>query len=286
VLETNPAGTVTVASYFRQGTDSTVAITTPGKILLYLSAPAQTMTMDISQQPAALFGCPENLASSVQGLSPGEIFVITGTWIGPAQALAGVPDATGIYPTSLGGFQVLFNSTPAPLLYMQANEIHAVAPYTTGPVTISVQNGNQTVSVLDTSQGEWNPGIFSLNGQGAIINDDGTVNTPANPAKLGTYVSVYSTGMGNPLYPVTYGAVTPIPPPYDPIELVYYSMTFAGVPGNVLWAGAAPEIIEGVTQVNVTLPASLPAGTNLSAVPVVLNADNLPSPPVNISVKQ
>jgi hypothetical protein len=45
-------------------------------------------------------------------------------------------------------------------------------------------------------------------------------------------------------------------------------------------------LIEGVTQINVQLPASLPAGTTLSAVPVILSAPAIFSPPVNISVKQ
>jgi len=36
-----------------------------------------------------------------------------------------------------------------------------------------------------------------------------------------------------------------------------------------LWAGAAPGLIAGLTQINVQMPATLPAGTKLAAVPVV-----------------
>ena len=42
------------------------------------------------------------------------------------------------------------------------------------------------------------PGIFVLNaaGQGAIINQDGTVNSAKNGAAIGSVVSIYATGQG------------------------------------------------------------------------------------------
>ena len=286
VVETNPAGAVVTASYFRQGDDTAVSVTTPGDILIYRSVSQTTVTMDLSTQPAALFGCPANLASDVanQGIAPGEIILLTGAGLGPAQGIGAVPTA-GQYPTTLGGVQVLFNSTPVALLYVQANEIHTVAPF--GLISaIQVQYGNQIVAPLDGQAATVNPGIFIVNGQGAIINQDGTVNTPANPAKLGTIVSVYCTGTGYLEFPVTDGSVAPIPPPYDVTELANPELTFAGVLGTTLWSGAAPGLIEGVTQINVQLPAALPTETNLSAVPVILNAAGTLSPSVPISVKQ
>jgi uncharacterized protein (TIGR03437 family) len=289
VLEVDPTGAIVTASYFRQSDDSAVSMTAPGSFLLYRAASSNTVPLDISVQPAALFGCPANLASGVanHGLAGGEIILLTGTGLGPAQGIGAVPDAAGQYPTSLGGVQVLFNGTPAPLLYVQANEIHAVAPfYVSAPAAIQVQYGSQTPPALDAPLSSFNPGIFSIAGQGAIVNQDGTVNTPANPAALGSIVSVYCTGTGWLEYPVTDGSVAPIPPPYDTTELVDPVVTFAGVPGATLWSGAAPGLIEGVTQINVQLPAALPAGTTLGAVPTILNAGGTLSPPVLISVKQ
>jgi uncharacterized protein (TIGR03437 family) len=77
--------------------------------------------------------------------------------------------------------------------------------------------------------------------------------------------------------------VTPLPPPYFLVENTP-QVTFAGVPGTVLWAGSAPGLIAGVTQINVQLPATLPAETNLAAAPVALNSPGVLSPPVPISV--
>ena len=288
VLEVNSGGTLVMASYFRQDTDAAVAVPSPAHLLVYRSRSSATIPVDFSVQSAALFGCPANLASNVAnaGLAAGEIFLLTGTGLGPVQGIGAVPNAAGQYPTTLGGVQVFIGSTPVPLLYVQANEIHAVAPFTLGSVfAIQVQYGNQTLPSLDGSYTFLNPGIFSINGQGAIINQDGTVNTPANPAPLGSYVSIYGTGLGPLTAHVTDGSLAPIPPPFNPTELVVVNVSFARVNQVALWSGAAPGLIEGVTQINVQLPAALPPGTNLAAVPVALSAVQLVSPTVLISVK-
>jgi uncharacterized protein (TIGR03437 family) len=289
VLETNSAGAVVTATYLRQGTDAAVAITSPNHLLVYRALSNSTVAVDLSVQPEALFGCPANLASGIAnaGLAPGEIFLLTGTGLGPAQSIGAVPNAAGQYPTSLGGVQLLIGSTALPLLYVQANEIHAVAPFSLPNVfPLQVQFGNQTVAPLDAPYTYLNPGVFSINGQGAIVNQDGTVNTPANPAVLGSYVSLYGTGLGQLTTPVIDGGLAPIPPPYDPTTLVAANVIFAGVSQGSSWLGAAPGLVEGVTQINVKLPATLPGGTNLAAVPVIVNAVGLDSPPVSISVKQ
>ncbi|HSB18172.1 MAG TPA: SBBP repeat-containing protein [Bryobacteraceae bacterium] len=296
VLQSNPAGSIVAATYFRQGDDTALSLTSPGHLLLYRTRSSTTVPLDLTIQPPANFGCPKNLASNTaaQGLAPGEVFVLTGYDLGPAQGIAAVPNAAGQYPTSLGGVQALFNSKPAPLLFVQANEIHAVAPFAFPdfPV-IEVQYGAQSAPPLDISSSTVDPGIFSANGQGAIINQDGTVNTPANPARLGSIVSIYATGLGTLVNdsrstrnPLADGQVTPIPPPYILTELAYPQVTFAGVAGVTLWSGAAPGLIAGVTQINVQLPAELPSGIELDAVPMILNAAATPSPPVLISVKQ
>jgi uncharacterized protein (TIGR03437 family) len=295
VLESNPAGTIVAATYFRQGDDTVVSLTSTGHISYYDIHSSNFMPIDLTQQPATNFGCPENLASSLvnTGFAPGEVLLLSGSGLGPVQGVAAVPNAAGQYPTSLGGVQVLFNSKPAPLLFVQANEIHTVAPFSflLSQPTIQVQYGTESAS-LELPQYEVEPAIFSVNGQGAIVNQDGTVNTPANPARLGSIVSIYATGTGyltdmarTTLNPIPDGQVTPIPPPYYVTQIYGPQVTFAGVPGTTLFSGSAPGLIVGVTQINVQLPAVLPSGTALGAVPVILDLAGTPSPPVLISVK-
>jgi uncharacterized protein (TIGR03437 family) len=102
---------------------------------------------------------------------------------------------------------------------------------------------------------------------------------------LGSIVSVYCTGTGRLVTPVADGSVAPIPPPFNTTDYPN-KIQFANVAGTVLWSGAAPGIIQGVTQINVQLPAALPGKTPLNAVPMTLEVDGVYSPAVSISVKQ
>jgi uncharacterized protein (TIGR03437 family) len=298
VLESNPAGAMVAATYFRQGDDTAVSLASPGRISFYNTRSSATMQIDLTAQPAANFAWPENLASSLvnQGIAPGEIFLLSGAGLGPAQGVSAIPDAAGQYPATLGGVQVLFGSQPAPLLFVQANEIHAVAPFSfpfaSDQPVIQVKVGSQIAASLEVAEYGSDAAVFTVNGQGAIVNQDGTVNTPANPARLGSVVSIYATGTGyltdashTVLNPLADGQVTPIPPPYFFTSLYSPQVSFAGVAGITLFSGSAPGLIAGVTQINVQLPGSLPAGTLLNAVPVVLDVVGTKAPAVLISLQ-
>jgi uncharacterized protein (TIGR03437 family) len=236
------------------------------------------------------FGCAHNLASDAVGwgLAQAEIFVIHGSNIGPANAVVATPDPNNHYPTLLGGVQVLIHGHAVPLLYVQASEIHGVAPFYLfgGPADIVVQYNGQSAPPLDAGQAAYNPAIFTIGNQGAILNQDGTVNTPSNPAKLGSVVSIYATGTGGLPVAMTEGLIVPLPPPFFTLAQAP-SVTFAGTPGKVLWAGAAPGLIGGVTQINVQLPDTLPPiVTLLTPLPVSIAMGGNGSPPAFISVMQ
>jgi len=83
---------------------------------------------------------------------------------------------------------------------VQANEIHAVAPFSfpfaSDQPVIQVKVGSQIAASLEVAEYGSDAAVFTVNGQGAIVNQDGTVNTPANPARLGSVVSIYATGTG------------------------------------------------------------------------------------------
>jgi uncharacterized protein (TIGR03437 family) len=82
------------------------------------------------------------------------------------------------------------------------------------------------------------------------------------------------------------GQISPKSPPFALAKPV--TVAFAGVPymDNVVWAGAAPGLIAGATQINVRLPASLTPGIPLNAVPVSIgpSIDGPFSSPVLVSV--
>lgn len=285
-IETDAAGSVVAATYLRQGSGEAVVIGAPGQLSVYRAVSQTMIAVDLLTVPEMNFSCVENLASGQAGpgVAEGEIFDLFGSNLGPVEAVAGALDESGRFPTSLSGVQVLVNGTAAPLLLVQEGEIQGVVPFGYSPplATIQVQYLDHSAPPLDAPT-SYNPGIFTIHGQGAVLNQDGTVNTPSNPAKLGTIVSIFATGTGAFDHPIPDGELTPLPPPYF-LTLWTPIVTFAGVTANVVWAGAAPDLIAGATQINAQLPVSLPAGSNLAAVPVVVTMPGANSPPAPISV--
>ena len=117
------------------------------------------------------------------------------------------------------------------------------------------------------------PALFTADGSGfgqlAALNEDGTVNSSANPAKAGSVVSVFMTGAGSMTPIIADGQLGPVQPPY-PVPLLGASATVNGIGAPVLFAAQAPGLVGGVVQVNVQLPAAVPSG-NVSLVVYIGN---------------
>ena len=90
------------------------------------------------------------------------------------------------------------NGTLAPLLYVSATQINAVAPVelTSGSAVVLRLVTNTAAPDFRVEVDAAAPRVFP-----AALNPDGTVNSPTNPATPGAYVTVWATGTG-----VTYGA--------------------------------------------------------------------------------
>jgi len=119
------------------------------------------------------------------------------------------------------------------------------------------------------------PGIFAQDssgrGPGAILNQDSSVNSPQNPARVGSVVSIFATGEGQTSPAGIDGkpASEPLARPILPV-----SVTIGGQTVPPSYAGAAPGQVAGVTQINVTIPAGTQTG---SAVPVIVQVGNTSS---------
>jgi len=214
-----------------------------------------------------------NAASYAGGsVAPGEIVTITGSGWGPSTLATLQLDSRGYVSTSLGGVQVFFDGVAAPLIYAQSGQLSAVVPYsvagkTSSKVQISYQSDNSNlITVLVTTTA---PGIFTSDasgvGQGAILNQDGTMNSPGNPASIGSYVSVYATGEGQTNPGGADGKPGGSPAPL-PLQLV--AATIGGVNAQVQYAGGVPGLVAGVLQVNVQIPPGITPG---NTVPIILN---------------
>jgi uncharacterized protein (TIGR03437 family) len=181
---------------------------------------------------------------------------------------------------------VLINNTPCPLLYISATQINAVAPY-----ELTTQQGNfVTVEVIYNGVGgnviyafinATNPGIFSFDdgsGQGAILNQDGTVNGPSNAAARGTLIQIFATGEGQTVPPGVDGAIANEPVASIPHPAAAVSLTVGGVavPASAItYAGTLPGGVAGALQINAMIPANAPTG---AAVPIVLTIGKASSP--------
>lgn len=213
-------------------------------------------------------------AASYEGgsVAAGEILAIFGAGIGPATPAGMQFTADGRHvTTTLAGTRVLFDGRPAPLIYVSDSQANCVVPLAVAGkrlVSVQVEHGGVLSEPIVLAVAQAVPGVFSTDstgrGQGAILNwPDYSRNGPSNPAARGSAVMVFGTSGGSTEPPGEDGAiVTELQRLRSPV-----TAAVGGVPATVLYAGAAPQLIAGVLQVNLAVPENAPAG---EAVPLVI----------------
>jgi len=216
-----------------------------------------------------------NAASYATGpVSPGEMVTIFGTALGPATAASATMDpATGKLATNIGGVQVLFDGTPASMIYAASGQVSAVVPYEMAPTpnpSVWIQYLGQTSTAYQLTLAATAPGLFTQNssgsGTGAILNQDNSPNGPGHPAAKGSIVQVFMTGEGQTSPPSVTGAITTatLPPPQvTPAPVLPVTLFINGQAVLYTYAGEAPGMVAGTMQLNVQIPSSAPSG-NLS----------------------
>ena len=229
--------------------------------LLHAAGPAGLISTITPAQPFAshVLGIVNAAAGQLSGrVSPGEVISIFGFGLGPTTPVTAVP-ANGVFPTSLGGVQVLVNGSAVPLLYVSASQINAEIPAPLNGTDDTVIQVVKNTTTLPDFRASVDPSIFGifLNPDGSIaaINQDGTLNSSSNPAKAGTIVSVWATGFGDAAGTVD-GAVTVAANNWCAYCSVSLVANFAQ---PVEYAGSAPGLIDGLMQINFMIPAQLGA---------------------------
>jgi uncharacterized protein (TIGR03437 family) len=245
-------GTITISA----GDQSVTPIVIPVTLTVNPAGPAITSVV--------------NAASFATGsVAPGEIVTIFGSGLGPE---TGVPwTSSGPIGRTLDGTQVFFDSHSAPILYTSAGQVSAIVPYqlaTASSTKLTVWYQGTASPGDDLNVTDSAPGIFtlSLSGQGAVTNQDGTVNSPANAAHIGSTVSLYATGEGQTNPPGITGAINGASLPLPEPQLTVTAQ-IGGKPATVTYAGGSPNEVAGLLQVNVTIPAGVATG---ASVPVVI----------------
>jgi uncharacterized protein (TIGR03437 family) len=157
---------------------------------------------------------------------------------------------------------VTFDGTPAPLLWVQDAQINTVAPWSLTPgktTQVCVSYNNVNTNCLTWPVVQTAPAVFTVDGTyAAALNQDGSINSATNPAAVGSIVSVWATGLGPIAPPQAGGTLVQFPLPNNVLAVGVMASYSLGIPNPVAendpfavsYAGPAPDLVAGVSQIN------------------------------------
>jgi uncharacterized protein (TIGR03437 family) len=276
------AGSANYPALIATGPNSTVFLTTPSgagfaptqagpfpagssgsNILLSLSLNANAQIQPLT--------CLGNAASYGTGpIAPGEMVTLIGNDLGPQRGISLLATLRNPLPKQAGNVVVTFGGTPAPLLWVQDAQINAVVPWSLTPgqtTQICVSYNGTPTNCLTWPVAQTAPGVFTMDGVYAYaLNQDGTVNSAANPAPPGSIVAVWATGLG-PITPVQAdGSAVGFPLPDNVLaagveeqiqnQLAPTTFTTGLELLDVTYAGPAPYMVAGESQINFQIAAT------------------------------
>ena len=233
-------------------------------------------------------------------VAPGQLITLYGNSIGPSQPLVGLTGGASV-PKSLGGVTVTFNGQSAPILYASSTQINVQAPfeidqnpYTTDESTVMqlIYNGSvlATRSFAVTPQ---NPSLFlaapvsnlvcgntissGVTQVALAFNQDGSLNSCANPAPSGSTFTLFVNGLGTASLSDHTGILT-VNPQYVDASAVLLN---GGYSLEVDAFTDQPGAISGVGQLTARVPYTLlaPGPMNVS-----LTMNSLPAGPLTTPV--
>lgn len=238
-----PAGIVAGLSgsvYFADSGNGRIRALMPVNDSIQNPAPAQSVLTVVN-------------AASLQAaaIAPGEIVSIFGPSLGPAAGVSAAKPSN-----ELGGVQVLVNGHAAPIFYAGPSQINIQVPYSLDAVQAcdvqvvsgGIVKGQAAVTLADTV-----PALFTVangTGQAAALNQDGSYNSPDNPAERGSVIVLYATGEGKTTPDSIEGQPAGVP---TPVPAHAVSVQIGGYSAQIAYAGEAPGY-SGLLQVNAVIP--------------------------------
>jgi uncharacterized protein (TIGR03437 family) len=205
---------------------------------------------------AAIANGASNQTGAIAG---GEVVVIYGSGLGPAQLVAAPASGPGP-PQDLSGVTVLVNGTPASLIYVSAAQLSAIIPpgVTGANAQVVVQYQGLSSAPVGVPLTAASPALFTAStsgaGQALAVNADGSANSAAHPAAEGSVLTLFVNDVLSQLI------VGPL------------SVTIEGQPAVIVNSTSTSP---GVTSVQVQVPLGIPAG---AAVPVTVQVGGAASP--------
>ncbi len=134
---------------------------------------------------------------------------------------------------------VTFDGLPAAVLFESLFQTNVLVPNGLPGRQTAIRVTSEGTSTVTIPVAETVPGLFTLDGsgqgQGAVLNQDHTVNGPANPATPGSIVQIFATG-------ITASGRTRV--------------TIGGREAIILFDGLVPQAGPGLFQINAVVPAT------------------------------
>ena len=212
-----------------------------------------------------------NGASYAQAFAPGTLMTVFGTQLSPVtRSAVALP-----LPLDIAGVSATVNGVSAPLYYVSPGQINVQVPYETGVgLAILGVNNNGQVASFPFTVAPAAPGLFTA--------PDGSL-TPSGTARQGQTAVAFITGDGDTTTFLITGASPPtgtatsrLPRPRLPV-----TVTVGGLPATVSFAGT-PIGLVGISQVNFTVPAATPLGSQ----PVVVTVGGVRTQTGRLNVTQ
>jgi uncharacterized protein (TIGR03437 family) len=218
-----------------------------------------------------------NAASFAHTVAPGSIVSAFGTNFANSNGSASETPL----PYKLNGVSIYVNSTPAPLIFVGQFQANFQIPFETKPgmatVVVTANDAESLAAMVNVSAVA--PGIFVTGtNQAVVLNSDNSVADSASPAKVGSVVVMYVTGLGPLDHPLPTGS----PASNNPLSnaTVVPTVTVGGANAVVQFAGMSPGFV-GLGQINMVIP-KLATGT----YPVVVTQGTRSSNNPVMSVRQ
>jgi uncharacterized protein (TIGR03437 family) len=245
----------------------------------------------IGSGPQATTASVVSAASSSAGVAPRSIVTVYGVNLASQTVKANLAPPL---PYTLGGATLTLtagtSSSVAPLFYVSPTQISFQVPLLNGAATqtLAITQGVQSTAV-PLQIVSYAPAIFTTNSQGTgqgsvLIANTATMAAPvgafanSRPAKIGEYISIFCTGLGDVANRPALGSASPSAPLST--TLAKPTVTVGGVAATVQFSGLAPGYV-GLYQVNVQVPATAPTGTQ---VPVAMTIGGVTSNMVEIAI--
>jgi uncharacterized protein (TIGR03437 family) len=233
----------------------------------YVLVPASTATTGVPTITSVAMA-----TGAASGIQNNSWITINGTNFGTAQTTWDSAIVGNVFPTTLGGVTVSVNGKPAPVSFVSATQINALAPNdaTLGPVDVIVSNAVGSSKATSVQMNPSAPGFFTFAGGkyiAALVLDSAGASTFLAPAgalgtgvtsraaKAGETVVLYGTGFGRTVTQlatnIAASAAAPLAHTGGDNTLPIQTMTIGGTAATVSFAGM---VFPGLYQLNVVVP--------------------------------